>query len=257
MLASLRLEVTLFLMALQNLTQIRGIFVGPSSDDLLIRSTKYYPLVGLTVGGMGALVLLGAGLVLPKGVAVLLAMAATFVVTGFQTEAGFAFAVEGFLEGRTREDRLRRMRDCVIGPYGVGAVILALAIKATMLATLPIGVAAVLLVAGQAMGQMAVVHVIATTRFARNLGLRVFAPAITREGYVIALATAVATSAGLTHLLGIGPAFTAMLGCIAVAQAWRLFFVRALIGYTKACLGATFVLGELGLLLGAGVWIGP
>jgi adenosylcobinamide-GDP ribazoletransferase len=45
-------------------------------------AARYFPLVGVLVGGLGALVYLAALRVFPPGVAVLLSMAATLLVTG-------------------------------------------------------------------------------------------------------------------------------------------------------------------------------
>lgn len=60
-----------------------------SSDaDALVTSLRLLPIVGLIVGFVQSLVYVGAGLLLPHSVAVLLAIAAGLLVTGARSESG-------------------------------------------------------------------------------------------------------------------------------------------------------------------------
>ena len=79
-------------------------WVGHSSEALN-RSARYFPAVGLLIGGIGALVYLGAAYFWPQPVAVLLSLAATIYATGAFHEDGLADTVEG-LDGRREKARL-------------------------------------------------------------------------------------------------------------------------------------------------------
>ncbi len=255
MTGALRLEWQLFLLAVQFLTRLPLPAGLPWSDDLQVRSAKYYPLVGALVGAIGAAVLGGAALVLPLPVAVLLSMVATLALTGAMHEDGLADAADGLLGGADKARALEIMRDSRIGTYGAVALGMALALKAALLMALTPGQAAWLLVAGHALGRMAVVHVISTTRYARDVGAKFVAPAITPDGYRVALATALVVLAALVLGAGPGLTFFAMITCIALAQALRAGFVARLGGHTGDCLGATMVVGELGVYVGAVAWL--
>ncbi|MDJ0823184.1 MAG: adenosylcobinamide-GDP ribazoletransferase [Paracoccaceae bacterium] len=251
----IRIEWELFLLAVQFLTRLPVPRDLPFSDDLLIRATKYYPLVGVLIGAIGAAVLLISALALPPLVAVLLSLAATLLATGAFHEDGLADAADGIGGGLTAERALEIMRDSRIGTYGAVTLGTVLALKVALLASVQPGVAAILLVVGHGMGRMAAVHIIATTRYARDVGAKFVAPSVTPDGYRVALATAFVILCGLIVTLGPGLAFCAALGCIALAQAWRWVFVRKLGGYTGDCLGGTQQMGELGLYLGAVAWL--
>src|SRR5476651_1221186 len=67
-------------------------------------AARYFPLIGAIVGGLGAVVYLAALQVFPAGVAVLLSMAATLLVTGAFHEDGLADCADAFGGAYTRED---------------------------------------------------------------------------------------------------------------------------------------------------------
>lgn len=251
----LRVEVNLFLLAVQFLTRVPVPRDLPFSDDLLIRATKYYPLVGACVGLACGAVLWLAALLWPQPVAVLLSMAFSLRLTGAFHEDGLADAADGLGGGLTRDRALEIMRDSRIGTYGAVTLGTALALKAALLMAMTPGQAVLALVAGHALGRMAAVHVIATTPYARDVGAKFTVPTVTDDGYRVALATTLVVTAALVLGAGMPQAATAMVMCIAVAQAFRLVVVRKLGGYTGDCLGGTQQLGELGVYLGLVAWL--
>jgi adenosylcobinamide-GDP ribazoletransferase len=98
---------------------------------------RAFPLAGLVVGLIvGAILVLAAWLGAPPSVAALIAVGAGLGLTGALHEDGLADVADGFGGGATRERKLEIMRDSRIGTYGVLALILAVALKATVLATL-------------------------------------------------------------------------------------------------------------------------
>lgn len=66
----------------------------------------------------------------------LLVVASLVIVTGAMAEDGFADVADGFFGGHTAERRLEIMADSRVGAFGVVALILALGVKASSLATL-------------------------------------------------------------------------------------------------------------------------
>jgi adenosylcobinamide-GDP ribazoletransferase len=215
-------------------------------------AARYFPLVGVAVGGVGALVYLAALRVLPVGVAVLLSMAAVLVLTGAFHEDGLADSVDAFGGAYTREDVLRIMRDSRIGAYGAIALVVALALKWQTLAALPPLRAAWLMVGAHAASRTAAISYLLTLDYVRDEGK---AKPVARRMSVKAFALAVVF--GLPWLLW--PDWR--LGCVilVVLAVLRLvigrYFVRRIGGYTGDCLGFAQQIFELVIyLIGLG-WI--
>src|SRR5574343_1168687 len=110
-------------------------WVGHSAAALN-RSARYFPAVGMLVGGIGALVYLGALQLWPQPVAVLLSMAATIYATGAFHEDGLADTVDGLGGGWDKLRILEIMKDSRVGSYGVIAMGLALVGKFALLTAL-------------------------------------------------------------------------------------------------------------------------
>ncbi|MCL3883410.1 adenosylcobinamide-GDP ribazoletransferase [Marivita sp. GX14005] len=248
-------EWQVFLLAVQFLTRLPVPRDLPFSNALLIRATRYYPLVGGLIGTVGALVLYGAAQVWTMGVAVLLSVAATILITGAFHEDGLADAADGLGGGLTRERALEIMRDSRIGTYGTGTLGLVLALKVAVLAAMTPGGAAAALIAGHMLSRMATVTIIATHDYARETGAKFVAPTVSRGGFRFALLASALP--GLFALLwfGFGATLTALaVGALAVLG-FRRIFLRKLGGYTGDCLGAVQQLAELGFYLGLAAWL--
>jgi cobalamin synthase len=87
---------------------------GRSSSN---HAARYFPLVGIVVGAIGAAVTELAVLALPIGIAVVLGMAATVLATGGFHEDGFADACDGFGGGWDKAQVLAIMKDSRVGSY--------------------------------------------------------------------------------------------------------------------------------------------
>ena len=99
----------------------------PSSDaaiapDWLSRCAKYFPVVGIGIGLVSAVVLLLADRIWGPVVASLLAVAASIIVTGALHEDGLADTADGLGGGSSVEKRLAIMKDSRIGTYGTLAL---------------------------------------------------------------------------------------------------------------------------------------
>src|SRR5574343_1271598 len=112
-------------------------WVGHSAAALN-RSARYFPAVGLLVGGIGALVYLATLQLWPPPGAVLLSMAATIYATGAFHDDGLADTADGLGGGWDKARILAIMKDSRVGSYGVVALWLALSSKFALLAALPL-----------------------------------------------------------------------------------------------------------------------
>ena len=228
-------------------------WVGHSAEALN-RSARYFPAVGLLVGGIGALVFLGALQLWPQPVAVLLSMATTIYATGAFHEDGLSDTVDGLGGGWDRLRILEIMKDSRVGSYGVVATVLALLGKFTLLISLDGALVPLALLAGHAVSRFCSTALLATMDYVRDDLLARAKPLATRisgGGMLVALFFVVVALAWL-------PAEKALAGCglAALATLWLAAkFKRWLGGYTGDCLGATQQVSEIAFYLGLlAVW---
>jgi len=242
-----RRELEYFFGALRFFTRLPvPAWVGHSAEALN-HSARYFTLVGLIVGLIGALVFALTSFFWPKTLAVLLAMAATIYVTGAFHEDGWADMVDGFGGGWTRERTLEIMKDSRIGSYGAIALVLLLLAKFMALVELDMLLVAPALVAGHAFSRLCATSVMHFLDYARDEGKA--KPLATRisVGELV-----VAATFGLVALLLLPPlsvVFGVLLAAAATAFLARKF-QQQLGGYTGDCLGATQQLAELAFYLG-------
>jgi adenosylcobinamide-GDP ribazoletransferase len=230
--------------------------VGPRpTPRRLAAALRYLPLVGILIGAVGALALLLAAQALPMVPAVLLSIAATVALTGALHEDGLADTLDG-LGGADADRALAIMRDSRIGTYGALGLGLTLALKASALALMPLGVAAAALVAGHATSRLSSLALVATSAYARDAGTGGFTAAgVSRRA--LALATAVGAVVLLLAMpfAGFGAVVTGIVGLAVGHLLARAAFERRLGGYTGDCLGATQQLSEAGFYLGLLAWL--
>ena len=106
------------------------------SEDLLNKATKYFPFMGLLVGGASAIVFWGLSQILPPSVSVLLSTAFGVWMTGAFHEDGFADVCDGFGGGWTQEKILSIMKDSRVGAYGAIGIGLLMGLKIVTLTEL-------------------------------------------------------------------------------------------------------------------------
>ena len=213
----------------------------------LARALRLAPLVGAGIGVAAAAVYaLALWLGLPALAAAGLAVAATFCLTGGLHEDGLADVADGFGGGATAAQKLAIMRDSRVGSYGVAAIALALLLRVAALAALPVGPAALALVAGHARSRAPLCAALRGLPSARpgGLGADAGVPSRASAGTALALGAAIA-------LLAFGPA-TAALATILVLGLSGLggwLAMRQVGGYTGDVLGMLQQAGEVAVLL--------
>ena len=107
-----------------------------------------WALVGWLTAGLSVIVLYAGSLILPAGVALLLAMATRLLVTGCLHEDGLADFFDGFGGGTSRERILAIMKDSHIGSYGVIGLIGYFGLYYLLLSSLPVELAGCVMLAG-------------------------------------------------------------------------------------------------------------
>lgn len=223
-------------------------WVGHSAEALN-RSARYFPAVGLLVGGIGALVYLAALKLWSHPVAVLLSMAATIYATGAFHEDGLADTVDGLGGGWDKLRILEIMKDSRVGSYGVVAMVLALLGKFTLLSALDTALIPWALIAGHALSRFCSTLLLATMDYVREDLLAKAKPLATRQTageMLVALAFVLAGLALLPVQSAVAGSAIAFLATLWLAAKFR----RWLGGYTGDCLGATQQLSEIAFYLG-------
>jgi adenosylcobinamide-GDP ribazoletransferase len=247
-------QLRLILCAVQFLTRLPTPPIRGFRPEMISRSARYFPLVGALVGGICALVLIGADRLWSGVLPALLAVGIGVLVTGAFHEDGLADTCDGLGGGGDPARRLEIMKDSRIGTYGALGLGLVLAAKVAGLASLPAGPAALTLIAAHAGGRAASVCAMKGLAYVGDLEVSKWKPApvgVTGVELAIALAFGLAPLgllpvAGAVWGLGLG-------GALALALA--LTAKRLLGGYVGDVLGAVEQVFELGFVLGVAAWV--
>jgi len=123
--------------------------VGYTAENMN-RSTGYLPLIGILVGAIGGAVYLGAQLVVPLSVAVLLCMVTTILVTGAFHEDSISDFCDGFGGVHDKESILRIMKDSCIGTFGATGLIMTLLARYVFLTNMEPGLFLAVFIAANA-----------------------------------------------------------------------------------------------------------
>jgi adenosylcobinamide-GDP ribazoletransferase len=217
----------------------------------LSRAIRYFPAVGLLVGLVAALVWVAASLIWPKPIALLLALAATLLVTGAFHEDGLADTADGFGGGWEKARILEIMKDSRLGSFGAIALAMSLLGRFMALLELPDDWIAAALIAAHVVSRFAAVVLIRFLDYAREDALaksRAVAQHVSNPDFRVALATTALACLPLVLLFG-NLLFALFLVAVVIFWLARLFR-RWLGGYTGDCLGATQQAAELVFYLG-------
>ena len=245
-----RHQVRLLICAIQFLTRVPTPRLATFSPDWITRSARYFPLVGQGVGAASAFVLILAERAWSAPVAAVLAIMAGALITGAFHEDGLADTADGLGGGHTAERRLEIMKDSRIGTYGACALVLALALKGAVLASIPVGTAAVMLLSAHGLGRAVAVVVMRATPYAPSGEASKWKPVPdgVRTSEVL-VAIGIASWPLVLLPPDVALAGLAMGGVLTVAL---VLLARRLIGgHTGDVLGAVEQVFEVGFLLGA------
>ncbi len=246
-------ELEYFFAALRFFTRLPvPTWVGHSQGQL-DHAARYFPLVGVIVGAIGAGVTEAAALMLPVSIAVLLGMAATILATGAFHEDGFSDSCDGFGGGWEKSQVLTIMKDSRIGSYAAVGVVLLLLTKFHALTELHVAfvssVFVLALIAGHSLSRFAATALIFALDYVRDDPTSKSKPLATRMGRGELAVTAIFGLAPCVLL----PAVQVLVGLtLAAIVTWFAagYFVKRIGGYTGDCLGATQQVVELAFYLG-------
>jgi len=207
---------------------------GVALRSNLNQSAKFFPLVGLLVGGLSAIVLWLAMEAFPLRVAIVLSMVASVLLTGAFHEDGLADSADGFGGGYDKEAVLRIMQDSRIGSFGAIALVLSLGLKLELLASVPEEFLPYLIIAAHMASRFFAVSYLASLEYVRFEGKS--KPLATRLPWPSLVFAGICGALPLL-LLDLPLGFICI-GLLLLAR-WLLghYFVRRIGGYTGDCLG--------------------
>ena len=245
-------EWHIFLTALMFLTRLPVPKHYHYDERWLGWSTRYFPLVGLLVGAIGAAVYWLSQPVFPNVLAILLSMMATVLVTGAFHEDGFADCCDGLGGGLDRNDALRIMKDSRVGSYALVGLGLLLACKGITLASMAPEVIAVVLIAGHGISRWVSIGLIRSLDYVRDDHgkSKPLATELTTTDLSVAAVTVTPVVLCLLYWLSL-PVLLILILIMWLTQ-WLAtrYFRRRLGGYTGDCLGAVQQVAEVIFYLG-------
>ena len=215
---------------------------------------EWWPLAGWVTGAIMAAVLLACSLVLPYGIALLLAIVARLLTTGALHEDGLADFFDAFGGGGTNCERiLSIMKDSHIGTYGGASLILYFALLFAALWSLPQEVAPWAIMAADPFAKMVSSQLILMMPYARTAetakSRTVYRRPSTTAGVLLAVQGLLPLALFLWLTDGIADwSLLIFIPCLVMYFLYRLIWSR-LKGYTGDCCGAVCLLVELSFLI--------
>jgi adenosylcobinamide-GDP ribazoletransferase len=245
-----------FVSATQFLTRI-PMPSQPYETDSLARAVKFFPLVGLVVGGGAALLHFLLAPHLPRLVTAFVVLVYLVLITGGLHEDGLADAADGFGGGTSPEKVLLILRDSRIGSYGGLALVFSLTGRLILIASLPLPLVPCYLMAANVMSRWTVLPLsyflpssrTPATSEADGQGARIAHQTSTLAligGTVFSLAIA----AVCLRIHAIAP----ILSVIILTWLTGAYYKLRIGGITGDCFGATIQLAEISVYL-CGAWI--
>ncbi len=237
-------EFHIFLTAIMFFTRIPCPKWVDHNPEYLSKSAKYFSLVGIIVGSIGALIFYGFSFILSTEIALLLSIVATIYTTGAFHEDGFADVCDGLGGGWTKEKILLIMKDSRLGTYGVTGLILILAIKFLALRDVSLHLIPITIISGHSLSRFIATTLIYTHPYVRD----------TEDSKAKPAAKSITTSMLLlSGLFGIAPLFffntplifLTIIPCYFAKVYLGAKFKKWLGGQTGDCAGAVQQLSEV------------
>ena len=241
-------EFRIFLAALMFFTRIPVLQNNPAD---LNKASRYFPLVGIIVGVIGATVFAAASFIFRDNtVAAFLSLGATLLTTGAFHEDGLADVADGFGGGWTKVRILEIMKDSRVGAYGVIALIVVIGIKIALLSRLGGNtiVFAGMYVSAHAVSRVMPVFLLRFMQYSREDDTSSKSKPLATQISWLGLFTAIIT--GLIPLIVLSYyynpyVFLSLIPCGLLTLYLARYFNKWINGYTGDCLGATQQLNEI------------
>ena len=241
------------LIATQFLTRLPVPQSLTASEEELRKSAAFFPLVGVVVGGSGALLYVGLSPLLPATSCVLLVLVYFTVITNGFHEDGLADTFDGLGGGWTKERSLEIMRDSRIGTYGTLALIFLILGKYSFLLSLSPAQTWRWLIVAHTAGRWTTLPLCMWLPYARAEGQ---GKLVARQVGVREIIIGSITLLTALLLLSWHAALATLIVMAFVTLLSGLYFSARLQGITGDCLGATNQLTEVALYLTAVIMMG-
>lgn len=204
----------------------------------------WLPLIGLIVGGIGALVFYLCFLFLPQTVSVILSISAMVLTTGAFHEDGFADVCDAFGGGYTKEQRLTIMKDSRIGAYAAIGLILLFALKISALAEIHCEVMVLVIIASQALSRWPLLLITKTWKYARETNDSKSVDT-SKQMNIFRIVFALLITTVPLFFFQSWMIFLSIPLLISVSLIFGVWFNKKINGYTGDCLGAVQQVNEL------------
>ena len=260
-------QIQSVLVATQFLTRLPTPAWPNFQPSWLAQSARYFPLVGVLVGGLNVGVWWLVGHWLPAAVTVGVMLAVSLLVTGAFHEDGFADTCDGFGGGTTPDRILTIMKDSRIGAYGAIGTCIMLGLKWTSCVAIPAAAFPLIVVGSHMYSRWCACGLIWRLRYVRSgeeAKNKPVADALSGFDWMISGALG-ACGVALFALAGQFTAAVLMVRTFAAAMVAAaigallagLYFQKRIAGYTGDCLGAVQQVTEVVFLLAALAVLGP
>lgn len=242
-------EINIFFTGLMFYTRLPVPTSTGFSEENLNQATRYFPLIGILVGAVGAGLFWLGNQLLPLSLAVVASMVGTILLTGAFHEDGFCDFCDGFGGGYGKEHVLAIMKDSRVGTYGTIGLLFMLLSKFFALSAMPPEQIPVVLVTAHAISRLSPVFLLYTSSHVGHQDTSKSKP-VGKKSSLFSLA--MATVFGLAPLCLLFQ--WKYMPLVLVAEILLLFFFRRYVhkiigGYTGDVLGALQQLSELCYLL--------
>ena len=244
-------QLNLFYLAMSFFTRLPVPKTLQYSPALLSQSSRYFSLIGLLLGAILALSYYLFSLMFGANLSILLMMVLSLLLTGAFHEDGLADMADGFGGGYSREQCLTIMKDSRIGTYGAVTLIMALAIKFTLILTLShydLSIVLISLILSQSLSRAVAASLIVSIPYVSEDQLSKSKPLATDQTF---------KSSCILLIIGCVPLCFYPLEfifiCLVILVIFRWGFQRWLMkkigGFTGDCLGAAQQIAEILILL--------
>ena len=236
-------ELKIFLTSILFFTRIPVHSWFTCREEYLNKASRYFPLVGLLVGGIGAGVFWLTNLIFPVSVAVVLSTVATIWTTGAFHEDGFGDVCDAFGGGWTPEKILDIMKDSRVGAYGALGMFMMILTKILTLSAIPAGLIPFTLVSGHALSRWASTSMLHSHEYVTENDRSKSKPLARQMSHgdlIISLVFALIPAYWNPFAVGAG-----LLAVFLVKVLMARFFNKWIGGYTGDCLGAIQQMAEV------------
>jgi adenosylcobinamide-GDP ribazoletransferase len=218
------------------------------SNDNLNKSSKYFPLVGIIVGGVGAVSFIGSNYLLSTQTSVLLSILSMIMLTGAFHEDAIADFCDGFGGGYTKKRILEIMKDSQIGTYGAVSLIVLIVLKVLLLSEINPKQIPFVIIAAHALSRVNPIILMYTSKYIRDDDSSKSKPVGEKKSVGVLI---------IAILLGIVPMFflpyvvapLIAITLILIMLYHRYYIHKKIGGYTGDILGALQQFSEIGFYI--------